>query len=303
MEMKFATSLPWAGAVATRDNLVRFALAAEKAGFHRVIIGEHLLYPKVIVTPYPYTTSGSMPPSASPQRLEMFTTFAYLAGLTTRLRFQPGVAILPLRSPVAIAKATATLDYLSNGRFTLEVGVGWMREEFDALHVPFERRGQVLDEYIAVIRHLFAGGRAYEGEFISLPEVDFAPLPVQDPYPIHIGSGVGARALRRVAKVADGWSPIGVTLGELGEALTRLDTYLGEAGRSRTDLELSVQVGDGNAATMDREELLRQIEEATRLGATCLNVQFGQRSATDIGESIESMERFAAEVMSKPVVA
>jgi probable F420-dependent oxidoreductase len=297
--LKFATSLPWAGTVSTPENLVRFALAAEQAGIDRVKIGEHLLYPKVITTAYPYTAAGAMPATDSPQRLEMFTTFAYLAAITTRLRFHPGVAILPLRSPVATAKATATLDYLSNGRFTLEIGVGWMREEFEALRVPFERRGQVLDEYIEVIRCLFAGGRPFEGEFVSLPEVEFAPLPVQNPYPIYIGSGVSDRALRRVARSADGWSPIGVSLANLGEALARLDTYLGEVGRSRADVELSIMVGGPRAQALGVEGLLREIGEAEQLGASCVQVEFGQRNVADIGEAIESLHWFASEVMPR----
>jgi probable F420-dependent oxidoreductase len=229
-------------------------------------------------------------------RLEIFTTFSYLAGLTTRLRFKSSVAILPLRSPVLTAKTVATLDYLSGGRVILEVGVGWMREEFDALRIPFERRGDILDEYLQVIRRLFAGGEKFEGEFLSIPETDFAPRPVQDPFPIHIGCGLGDRALRRVAKYADGWSPIGATLDEIKAALPRLNGYLEEFGRSRSDLEISVPAGGPSVQNIPAAKLIDELRMATDLGATCLQIDFGLRNSPDIEGAVEGVRWFASEV-------
>lgn len=294
--VRFATGLPYAGLAATPDNIVRFARAAEEAGFDRVQMGEHLLYPKSIKTPYPYTANGEMPPTGSPVRLEIFATFAYLAALTTRLRFQSSVAILPLRSPVLTAKTVATLDYLSGGRVILEVGVGWMREEFDALKIPFDRRGDVLDEYLEIIRCLFAGGETFQGEFLSIPETDFAPRPRQDPFPIYIGCGLGERALRRVAKRAAGWSPIGATLDQVRDALARLDRYLDEFGRSRSDLEISLPAGGPKVQQLPAELLVERLRAATALGASCLQVDFGLRNSPDIGAAVEGVHWFAAEV-------
>jgi probable F420-dependent oxidoreductase len=296
LPVRFATALPYSGTVATPENVVRFARAAEDAGFDRVQMGEHLLYPRSIKTPYPYTANGEMPPTGSPVRLEIFTTFSYLAGLTTRLRFKSSVAILPLRSPVLTAKTIATLDFLSGGRVILEVGVGWMREEFDALRIPFERRGDILDEYLQVIRCLFAGGEKFEGEFLSIPETDFAPRPIQDPFPIHIGCGLGERALRRVAKYAAGWSPIGATLDEVRGALPRLTGYLEEFGRSRFDLEISIPAGGPRVQDLRAEELIEQLHLATELGATCLSVDFGIRNAAEIDGALEGLRWFASEV-------
>jgi probable F420-dependent oxidoreductase len=299
--VQFATSLPYSGTVATPENVVRFALAAEEAGIDRVQMGEHLLYPKSIKTPYPYTANGEMPPTGSPVRLEIFTTFSYLAGLTKRLRFKSSVAILPLRSPVLTAKTIATLDYLSGGRVILEVGVGWMREEFDALRIPFQRRGDILDEYLQVMQCLFAGGQKFDGEFLSIPETDFAPRPAQDPFPIHIGCGLGDRALRRVAKYAAGWSPIGATLAEVRTALPRLTRYLEDYGRSLSDIEINVPAGGPTVQERPAAKLIEELQAATELGATCLSVDFGIRNAADIEGALKGLSWFASEVAPKVI--
>jgi len=107
--MKFATALPWAGPAGTPANVRTFAVTAEELGFDHVKMGEHLAYPAVIQAPYPYTPDGRMPPSPCGHRLEMLTTFAFLAGQTRRLRFQPSVLLLALRSPLGTAKSAATL--------------------------------------------------------------------------------------------------------------------------------------------------------------------------------------------------
>ena len=126
----------------------------------------------MIAAPYPYTPDGRMPPSPSGQRLEMLTTFAFLAGQTTRLRFQPSVLLLALRSPFSTAKSVATLDYLSGGRLTLEVGVGWMKDEFDIAGIPFNRRGAVMDEYLAALRVLFEDEGGIPRPFGIIPAFD-----------------------------------------------------------------------------------------------------------------------------------
>jgi probable F420-dependent oxidoreductase len=295
--VKFATSLPYAGKVATPENVTRFALAAEEVGFDRVLIGEHLLYPRTVGTAFPYSGSGKMPIVETHKRLEMFTTFAYLAGVTTRLRFQSAIAILPLRSPVLTAKTVATLDYLSNGRVVLEVGVGWMREEFDALRVPFEQRGRILDEYIEIIQCLFAGGSRFDGEFLSIPDVHFAPRPVQDPFPIHIGSGLGDRALRRVAKYAHGWSPIGVTLEEINAKMSRLKGYFEEFGRSLSALEISLPIGGPKVFELTADNLIDQILFAVDAGITCVQLDFGLRNANDIDDAVAGLRWFGSDVV------
>jgi len=293
--MKFATALPWAGPAGTPDNLRVFASTAEELGFDHVKVGEHLVYPRQIRAAYPYTATGGMPPSPSGLRLEMFTTFAFLAGQTTRLRFQPGVLLLALRSPFSTAKTVATLDYLSGGRLTLEVGVGWMRDEFDIAGVPFEQRGAIVDEYLAALRTLFEGDAAFAGEFISFPPVTFEPKPVQRPMPIHLGCGAGTAALRRVARFGQGWTPIGMSDDEVVAAQPRLRELLAGQGRDE-QIELELSLG-GVRPDASAGDLRRRVDELAAIGATCVSVDFGLRSAPSIGPALTAMRHFAAAVI------
>jgi probable F420-dependent oxidoreductase len=295
--MKFATALPWAGPAGTPGNVGAFAATAEELGFDHVKMGEHLVYPAVIQAPYPYTPDGRMPPSPSGQRLEMLTAFAFLAGQTTRLRFQPSVLLLALRSPFSTAKSVATLDYLSGGRLTLEVGVGWMKDEFDIAGIPFDRRGAVMDEYLAALRVLFEGEGEYHGRSISFPPLIFEPKPVQRPMPIYIGSGAGQASLRRIARFGQGWTPIGLSADEVAAALPRLRDLLAAQGRDgQIGLELSL-----GQVTVDAEpaDLLRRLERLAAIGATSVSVDFGIRSSPVIDDALAAMRHFADTVMTR----
>jgi len=301
--VKFSTALPWAGPAGTADNLRTFATTAEALGFDHVKMGEHLVYPAVIDAPYPYTADGRMPPAPSGRRLEMLTTFAFLAGQTTRLRFQPGVLLLALRSPFSTAKAVATLDYLSGGRLTLEVGVGWMKDEYDIAGIPFGRRGAIVDEYLAALRLLFEdgvseGGGGFAGSYLSFPPLIFEPKPVQRPIPVYIGSGAGRASLRRIARFGQGWTPIGLSADEVAAALPGLRKLLDEEGRDdRIQLELSLGHVDQSAPAAG--DLLRRLERLAAVGATSVSVDFGIRSSPVIEDAIAAMRRFADVVMAQ----
>ncbi len=295
--MKFATALPWAGPAGTPGNVRAFAAAAEELGFDHVKMGEHLAYPAVIQAPYPYTPDGRMPPSPSGQRLEMLTTFAFLAGRTSRLRFQPSVLLLALRSPLGTAKSVATLDYLSGGRLTLEVGVGWMKDEFDIAGIPFEQRGAVVDDYLAALRMLFEGDGEYHGRYVSFPPLTFEPKPVQRPMPVYIGSGAGPASLRRIARFGQGWTPIGLSAEEVAAALPRLRDLLAAHGRDgRIGLELSLGQAGPDAKPAD---LLRRLERLAAIGATSVSVDFGIRSSPVIDDALAAMRHFADAVMTQ----
>src|SRR4030095_12565313 len=152
--MRYGFYLPTRGQTATPEALETIVQRGEALGFASVMIADHLVFPVTIRSKYPYTVSG-----ASPGRgdvLDQLSLMAFVAAKTTRLRLVTSVMIVPYRNPVLTAKALATIDVLSQGRVTLGVGVGWMREEFEALDAPdFDRRGSVTDEYLRIFKTLW----------------------------------------------------------------------------------------------------------------------------------------------------
>jgi probable F420-dependent oxidoreductase len=207
--MQFGLHLPASTASVTAGELIRFAQTAEALGFYCITIADHVIVPKTISTPYPYTVDGKYPGSG--YHLETLTTMGFLAGATRRIRFVTSVMIAPYRNPIITAKMLATLDVLSEGRVIAGIGVGWMKEEFDNLRAPnFAERGKVTDEYIHAFRELWTQDNpSFDGKYCKFSDLVFIPKPVQQPsIPIWIG-GHSKQAIRRAARLGDGWHPIG----------------------------------------------------------------------------------------------
>ena len=164
-----------------------------------------------------------------------------IAAHTTTVRLATGVNILPQTNPLYLAKQAASLDYASKGRFMLGVGIGWLREEFEALGVPWAHRAQRTRECLGVMKTLWCDEVSrYKGEFFQLPDCLQNPKPVQKPHPpIHFG-GESDAALQRVADIGQGWYGFNLTPDKLTERLAQLDRFLSDAGRSRQDLFVSV---------------------------------------------------------------
>ena len=207
--MRYGFYLPTRGGCATPEALETIVQRGEALGFHSVMIADHVVFPTAIASRYPYTVSGEFPGGGD--ALEQLTLVAFVAGRTRALRLVTSVMILPYRNPVLTAKMLATVDVLSSGRLTVGVGVGWLREEFEALGAPdFERRGAASDEYLRIFKTLWTENPAsFAGEFYRFAGLRCLPHPVQKPHPpIWIG-GHSAPALRRVARHGDGWHPVG----------------------------------------------------------------------------------------------
>jgi probable F420-dependent oxidoreductase len=207
--MRYGFYLPTRGGCATPEALETIVQRGEALGFHSVMIADHVVFPTAIASRYPYTASGEFPGGGD--ALEQLTLVAFVAGRTRTLRLVTSVMILPYRNPVLTAKMLATIDVLSSGRLTVGVGVGWLREEFEALGAPdFERRGAASDEYLRIFKTLWTEDPAsFAGEFYRFAGLRCLPQPVQKPHPpIWIG-GHSAPALRRVARHGDGWHPVG----------------------------------------------------------------------------------------------
>jgi probable F420-dependent oxidoreductase len=180
---------------------------AEAAGFDSVVAVDHVVFPHNYTSVYPYSPTGRLPGGPGGALPDPLIWMAAMAAVTTKLRFMTGVIILPLRNPLVLAKQVATLDHMSGGRVELGIGVGWLKEEFEAVGVPYEKRGKRTDEYVAAMRALWKQeGASFKGEFVNFSEVTSSPLPVKRDVPIVIG-GHTDYAAKRAGRLGDGFFP------------------------------------------------------------------------------------------------
>lgn len=226
---------------ASAEILRSLGREAEDRGFESIWVAEHVVLFDDYESRYPYAADGRFPGGADTGLLEPLTALTYLAAVTDRIRLGSGICLVPQRNPVYTAKQVVDLDCLSGGRVDFGIGVGWLREEFDAVAMPFAQRGARTDEYLQVMRSLWTDEiSSFEGEHYTLPACRMYPKPVQQPHPpIHVG-GESAAAMRRAARHGDGWFSFNRLPDELDEPLERLDAMLADEGRSRGDLQLTV---------------------------------------------------------------
>src|SRR6185436_738698 len=192
------------------DDLLPIARLTEQIGFHGVFVSEHVFFPEKLESKYPYSADGTPVFTADTPWLDPWAQIAAMAAVTTTLRFVTGVYILPLRHPLEVAKAVASLALLSHDRVGLGVGAGWMREEFEVLGREFQGRGKRMDEMIEVLRKVWAGGMVeHHGAHYDFPPLQMSPAPRTMP-PILIG-GQSELAFKRAARLGDGWVGSGHT--------------------------------------------------------------------------------------------
>jgi probable F420-dependent oxidoreductase len=225
---------------ATAEGLAELGRQAEERGYDSVWMAEHVVMFDDYAREYPYAEDGTFPAPADAGLPEPLTALGFLAGVTERIRLGTGICLLPQRNPVYTAKEVANVDWLSGGRVDFGIGVGWQREEFAAVDVPFEQRGARTDDYLGVLKALWTEEvSAFHGEHYDLPDCRMYPKPVQSPHPpIHVG-GESAAAMRRVARHGDGWYTFNRDPDDLTEALTDLDRALAAEGRDRADVAVS----------------------------------------------------------------
>ena len=237
----FDVWLPTANPFATPELLAAVAREAEGRGVHAIWVGEHVVTFEDYASRYPYADDGRAPIPPGSGLLEPFTTLAFLAAVTTSVRLGTAMCLLPQRNPVYTAKEVATVDWLSGGRVDLGVGVGWLREEFEAVDVPWPQRGARTDEYLQVLRALWCDDpSSFSGDHYVLPPCNLHPKPLQDPHPpVHIG-GESEAALRRAARIGQGWHTFNRAPADLPDALGHLDALLAEHGRARSEVRVTV---------------------------------------------------------------
>lgn len=239
--MKFGVILPYAIApVASGEFAVAFAAAAEEQGFESIWVVEHVVMAVDYRSVYPYDPSGRSPFTADVVQPDPLVWLSYVAARTRRIRLATGVLILPQRNPLILAKELATLDRLSGGRMELGVGIGWVREEAEAVGSTFDDRGRRADEYIEAMRTLWREPVAsFAGEFVRFTRVVSEPRPVQPGgVPIVIG-GHTAAAARRAGRLGDGFYPLGVSAERLAELRRLMADTAQMHGRDPSAIEIT----------------------------------------------------------------
>jgi probable F420-dependent oxidoreductase len=199
--MKIGVNLINFGPAASPDSLARWTQLADALGYHLVMTSDH-----IAITP---DVQGRYPAPF----YEPLSTLGWLAGITRKIEIGTTVVVLPYRNPLEIARACANVDQLSGGRLIFGVGVGWARQEFEALGIPFHRRGAMTNEYLEAIKTLWTEDVAsYEGRYVSFRDVNTAPGPARKPHPPIWVGGPSDAALRRTVRYADAWHPIRIRM-------------------------------------------------------------------------------------------
>jgi len=299
------------------DSLIRIATEAEQLGFDYVTVSDHVMIPKSIASRYPYSESGEFPSGAGAARLEQLTAAAFIAAATSKLGIVTSVMVVPHRPAVLTAKILATIDVLSEGRFTWGIGVGWCKEEFEAIGTePFNERGAVTDQTIAVCRELWSNENpSFNGKYAKFSNIFFQPRPVQKRVPIWVG-GESGPAMRRTAKLGDAWYPIGTnprnrldTLARLDAGKERLGKLTREAGRNPKDVGLAYRFsqfgkgiperadnGDRRLGSGDNSAIAADLRALRELGVLAVDFSFGGDTAEVV---LAEMRRFREDVLAK----
>jgi len=289
--MKFGIAFANIGPNSEPDRACVFARSAETAGFESIWTADHIVLPAGYRSTYPYDPSGRLPSGDDAPFPESLIWLAYVARATSTIRLATGILILPERNPVVLAKELATLDHLSSGRVTLGVGIGWLKEEFEAIGVPYERRGHRLEESIGAMRALWSQECAtFEGTTVRFGDVYLRPQPRAGTIPVHIG-GHTEIAARRAGRIGDGFFPFGVDRTQLAGLLDTMRKAAEEVDRDPSSIEVTVSsftAGDGAAARADVSELVD-------LGATRVVIP----AALFPGDPADALGRYGEQVIGR----
>jgi probable F420-dependent oxidoreductase len=271
------------------------ARAAEEAGYHSMVIPDSICYPLHADSVYPYSPDGTREFLEGKPFVEPFSLIPALGAVTSRIRFTTFVVKMPIRNPVLLAKQATSTAVLTGNRLGLGVGTSPWREDYDLLGIDWASRGRRMDESIAILRGLAAGGYfEHHGDCFDLPPVQIAPVPTE-PIPVLIG-GHSDAALRRAARLGDGWMHGGGDPADLPRLLGRLADFRRAADVG--DGPFEVHVISADAYSVDG---VRRLEE---LGVTDVIIGFRWPytvgpDAEPLGQKIDSLRRFADEVITK----
>lgn len=227
------------------DDAKRAAILAETVGFESIIAVEHVVIPTHYETVYPYGPTGKLPGGIGMAWPDPLAWLTFVGAVTSKLRLLTGVLVLPQRNPLVLAKHLATIDVLTGGRMELGIGVGWLKEEFDAIGIPFARRGARVDEYVHAMRLLWdSDDVSFNGEFVDFNQVSCNPKPLHGRVPIIVG-GHTKPAIRRAARFGDGFFPATGAAGiDLASVITEMRDIAANAARDAAAIQVTAGCPD-----------------------------------------------------------
>jgi probable F420-dependent oxidoreductase len=305
--MKFGMSIIVRGPDCGRQTFEAMAAKAEETGLDTLWASDHLVIPALKTSRYPGRADGAMPDTWVHAYYQPFSVLNYMAALTQTVRLGMSVLILPMRNPIEVAAQVAELDCLSGGRVDFGVGIGWFREEFEALGYDFTTRGKRTDEGLDAIKALWSDQAAtFDGAFYRFEDTRLSPKPAQTPHPpIYVG-GNSPAAMRRTARHGDVWHPLKLKPEQLVETRPELDAYLDAVGRPAASVTMALKVaitfqdgppGEGQDLTEGRpQDIADAIRRYEDVGTDeiCLDIRTDSAAA-----ALDAMDRFAGEVRPK----
>lgn len=266
-------------------DLARLAREAETIGYHSIMLGDHILTPA-------HFDGSRYPAGIFDPRFPWYDPFillASVAGVTRTIRLGTGIAVVPYRPPIQQAQTIATLDFISEGRFFYGAGIGWMREEFEAIGVPFSERGQRTDEYLQVMQLLLSGtGEGFSGKYVDFAGGHLNPLPVQRPHPPFIIGGETRPALKRIAKYGDGFYINWKTIPEFKAILEELAVHMADNQREISSLYKQLAATDIELMRAEKDRL----DEYAALG---VDEFVFSPSCHSVEKGFDAIKRFADE--------
>jgi probable F420-dependent oxidoreductase len=287
--MKFSLAL----SSEPNDHYVPLAQAAEAAGFDAITIPDSICYPKETVSKYPYNADGSNSFLDGIPFIDPFIQIARLASVTERIAFTTAVVKLAVRQPVVVAKMLSSLAVISNNRVSLGIGLSPWKEDFEATQIPWERRGKRMDEMIEIINGLMSGEYfSFEGSELSIPEIKLCPVP-EKRVPLLLG-GHARPALKRAARLGDGWVAAGADTSELASMITTIQELRKEYQRDHLPFEIHTTGMD--AFTPDGVGKLQEIGvDLVYVGF--FNIYGGKSDSRTLDQKLQQIELYADQVI------
>ena len=273
--MKLGFALPNIGPVSTVDAVSKVAQRAEALGYDSLWTIERLLWPVKPQSPYPATPDGSLPEPYK-HSLDPLETLSFAAAHTKKIALGTSVLDIPYHNPLMLARRLTTLDHLSNGRVRLGLGLGWSKDEMDAMGADIKKRGAMADEFLQVLKAIWTTNPVeFHGKFYQIPKSYIGPKPVQKPHPPIYMAAFAPAALKRLATQADGWNPVAIPVDGMAQMFAGIKQMAKEAGRDPASLALVVRAHvDISAKPLGKERMifagtLDQIKEDV---AACRNI-------------------------------